>query len=274
MDFGTDDILAEYPGAIPLSSGGQKVVYTIEHPQFGVCVLKIGKSSSSNALERVRREFFVLGELDSPLFPKSYELHEYSGGRFSIVEEKLSAIPLSDRLSDFASIDAASRIAAEILSGLRLLWDRRVIHRDIKPDNILIGASDSVHIIDLGIARLLDEVSLTHDMAPMGPCTPIYAAPEQLANRKGEINYRCDQFSLGIVYAQLLLGGRHPFDPEIVGTGESVLANIFSGTWAISSLPEQNAAAVLPILSRLLGPEPHQRYRDPGKLQQALQELI
>jgi serine/threonine protein kinase len=273
MELETADILAMFPDAQPLSRGGQKAVYTVMHHEYGSCVLKIGKGRSSSALERVRREFEVLRALDTPCFPKAYQLERYPDGRFFILEERLDAVPLSVRICDYTDYRVASRIAADVVSGLRLLWERRVVHRDVKPDNILVSREGFVHIIDLGIARLLDEISVTHDLAPMGPCTPIYAAPEQLANRKREIDYRCDQFSLGIVYAQLLLGGRHPFDPTIAGGGESVLENIFSGRWAKDRLPGDCAKLVILVLQQLLGMEPHQRYRNPEQLEVALRAL-
>lgn len=61
-------------------------------------------------------------------------------------------------------------------------------------------------IIDLGIARFLDLESLTRTISPMGPCTPIYAAPEQLTNNKALIDPRTDFFGLGIIALELYLG--------------------------------------------------------------------
>lgn len=273
MILETADILAEFPGAVELAAGGQKVVYAVDDPRHGPCVLKIGKGNSRSALERVRREVEVLQSLESEFFPKAYLLEQLPDGRFFILEERISGQPLSERIGDFADPASASALMAQVITGLRLLWDRRIVHRDVKPDNLIVSSGGQIRIIDLGIARLLDEISVTHDFAPMGPCTPIYASPEQLANRKGEINYRCDQFAIGIVYAQLLLEGRHPFDPTVTGSGDSVLANILANNWARDDVRARAGDRALKLVEKLLGREPFLRFRDTIALEQAFREL-
>jgi serine/threonine protein kinase len=159
--------------------------------------------------------------------------------------------------------------------GLHELWSRRVVHRDVKPDNILIRNTDgSPCIIDLGIARLLDRTSLTVSYLPQGPCTPPYAAPEQLTNRKARIDWRTDQFALGIVLAQLLLAGRHAFDPAAVGVGDSVPDNIAGGHWARDLVRAVAGHLLHDVLIKMLGPEPHQRFRTPGSLHEALGKCL
>ena len=168
----------------------------------------------------------------------------------------------------------AAHLIGEIVVGLRELWDRGVVHRDVKADNLLLTVDGQPRIIDLGIARLLYLESLTYSLAPLGPCTPAYAAPEQLANRKSEINHRADQFALGIVFAQLLLRGEHPFSPVLVGEGDSTVENIVSGKWATDLLDGDQLAPVKPVVVKMLGHEPYQRFRRPDDLSTALTSII
>lgn len=268
-----DDIVRNYDDAVKIGEGGQKVVFSIHHPIYGPCVLKIGQSRSNQTLERIRREFSVLASLDSSHFPKCYSLDVVADHRFVVLEQALPGTPLTEILTEFNSFDRSLHFAANLVKALSLLWERRVIHRDVKPANILIGANDHVFVIDLGIARLLDEISLTHTFAARGPCTPVYAAPEQLRNRKHEINHRCDQFAVGIVLAQLLLGGRHPFDPNVVGNGDSTVENILLGNWASAAAPISHNTQLLQLLARMLAREPHARYRTPNQLMGALSSI-
>lgn len=129
-------------------------------------------------------------------------------------------------------------------------------------------------IIDLGIARLLDLESLTYSFVARGPCTPYYAAPEQLKNRKAMIDKRTDQFSIGIVLMQLVLKGNHPFDPNLIGEGESIEHNILNGKWFKEIFNNSDLQALCPLAIKLLGNEPFERYRQPDSLLNAIDRCL
>jgi len=270
-ELDVSDILAKFPGAIELNRGGQKVVYEFDHPTYGPTVVKVGRFASPASLERIRREFDTLASLDSEYFPKCYEFDELSDQRFLILEERLDGRDLSEHIRDYGALGDATELTYEVALGLTNLWERRIVHRDIKPQNIIVTASGP-RIIDLGIARLLDCTSLTATNRPYGPCTPAYASPEQLENRKDSIDHRSDQFSLGIVYGQLLLMGTHPFNPAIAG-GPDTVGNILEARWGRDALSEQGHDVAIPVLDRLLGREPHMRFRRPLDLLEALGRL-
>ena len=129
-------------------------------------------------------------------------------------------------------------------------------------------------IIDLGIARLLKEESLTQTIALIGPATLSYAAPEQLLNRKASIDIRTDQFNLGIITMQLLLKGAHPFDPRLVGSGEHIPDNIINGQWYKGPLIEENFSFLRPLIFKLLGREPYMRFRTPEALEKQIESCL
>lgn len=262
-----DDILSEYSEVSLLKRGGQRAVYRVTAPKLGVVVLKIGEYSSPQALERIRREVAVLRGLDSPYFPKNLGFETHGANTFILLEEYVPSRPLSECLGEFTAPRRALGLAQHLVGGLDLLWQKRVVHRDVKPDNILITSDGKPKIIDLGIARLLDSESLTRTLNAVGPCTPVYAAPEQLRNRKAKIDHRTDQFNLGMIFVQLLLGGRHPFDPRVVGRGESIVANILNNLWASEVFRGLNLPGPWNRLAlRLLGNEPFMRYRTTAEL--------
>jgi serine/threonine-protein kinase len=267
-----DDILAKYKSPRLLSDeGGQKIVFVVVHPKFGECVLKVGYYSSRSGLERIQREVAILRGISSEYFPRNFDFEVIDGERYLILEELLQGETLAKSMDKY-SLEAAIALIAELVVALNILWAKRIVHRDVKPQNIIV-TDKGARVIDLGIARLLDATSLTDTMAPFGPRTPYYASPEQIENRKRDIDCRSDQFNLGIILAQLILKGVHPFDPEIVRNDRSILENIQSGQWARGIIEKKVSSPLYALIDRLLGHEPYQRFRRADDLQAILAEL-
>ncbi|MDP2983661.1 MAG: serine/threonine-protein kinase [Candidatus Latescibacter sp.] len=268
-----DDILIRFPGAYRLGGGSQKEVYLYEDKNLGKIVLKIGLFFTPQTLERIKREVAILCELSSPVFPKHINFEVIDNIRFLIFEEYIDGTPLDDCIHDYTTPEKAFSLLLILLSGLSELWLKRVVHRDLKPANIMV-TKDGPRIIDLGIARFLDSTSLTHTFAPFGPCTPNYASPEQLENRKRDIDHRTDQFSLGIVIGQLILDGEHPFDPRITHQGRSIPENILTGNWAKNQIRDKTSPAEYFIITKLLAPQPYMRFRLPNELINAVIKVV
>ncbi len=254
-----DQVIQRCSDVSSMAEGGQKKVLAAVHPDFGSVVIKHGEYHHATKLERITREVELLRELDSQYYPKQYEfLVEPVRREFLIIEERLDAVELadaSDRFSDDASILALLR---QLVCALDVIWRRNVVHRDLKPANILVTEADEPRIIDLGIARFLDEVSLTHSLAFHGPATPIYAAPEQLMNRKAMINHRTDFFVLGVVILELM-HGFHPFDPRRVGNDQTLIDNVLSGDF-LPPEPSRDGRLV-GFVNGVLNPKPFKRFR-------------
>ena len=195
---GFSALLSQYSNVVECGKGGQKTVYEASHPTFGHVAIKRGQYTSDASLERITREVQLLKSLDSAYFPKNYEfLVDPAEREFLIVEEFLDASPLSAVASRFASELNIVNLLGRIVTGMKPVWDRRIVHRDLKPDNILVTRDLLPKIVDFGIARFLDYKSLTKTLAWMGPATPMYASPEQLYNRKADIDVRTDFFCSG-----------------------------------------------------------------------------
>ena len=272
--FDHKDILGLFAAPALLKQGGQKVVYRATHPTHGEVVLKIGKFASETSLERIKREVAVLRDITSDYYPRMFEFEVFPDSRFLIVEQYIDSIPLGDCFTRFAAPTTALELIHEVTTALTVLWGKRVVHRDLKPDNILIRKDGKPKVIDLGIARLLDDESLTRTVAVSGPCTPIYAAPEQLTNRKNDIDIRTDQFCLGIILGQLVLSGEHPFNPTLVKSGASIVDNILNDNWARNEIETVANHALFRLCEKLLGNQPHLRFRRAEFLLDAITETL
>lgn len=254
-----ENILDRCKNLKKLAEGGQKRVYCCDYEDYGKVIIKIGEYRYSTSLERIQREIDLLKEIDSIYYPKNYEfIIDPTKRQFIIIEEFIEAVELSKIQNRFDDDDSILDFLNKLLCALNILWERRVVHRDIKPANILVTSQNEPRIIDLGIARELDKTSLTATLAASGPCTPIYAAPEQIENYKNMIDIRTDFFLLALLVSELLLGF-HPFDPTYVGNQCTIIENILSGTYVQPS--NDHDTKLVDFTVRNLNIKPYKRFR-------------
>lgn len=253
-----NEILQSCTNIEPLAKGGQKTVQSATHPKYGEIVIKHGEYTSSSSLDRITREVNLLRDIDSPHYPKNYDFTvDPTSQEFLIIEERLDAVQLGQVSNRFSSDAAALDLLRNLVKALNVIWQRNVVHRDIKPANILITSSGIPKIIDLGIARFLGKTSLTRTAALRGPATTVYAAPEQLNNKKSMIGVRTDFFLLGIVTLELVCGF-HPFHPKHVKNNKGIADNIINGNYV---RPSGSNELINEFTNRVLKPEPFRRPR-------------
>ncbi len=250
-----------------IATGGQKEVSLYFNDERGKVVKKTGKCSSLASLERIKREVGILESIQSPYFPMIYEFSYDLDGNFVIWEEYIDGQTLLECASDLVTEVAIIDFIIELVKGLSILWNKNIVHRDIKPENLLIRNDNQLKIIDLGIAKNLDAESLTKTHLIMGPCTPVYASPEQLRNDKRAIDKRSDFFSIGILMATLLQRV-HPFSPEIIPGSLGIIENILSDKYVIKTISSETKS----IINKLLSNKPYNRYRTHKQLLIALEE--
>ncbi len=149
-----------------------------------------------------------------------------------------------------------------LFEGLKLLWGKKIVHRDLKPENILIRPNMLPVIIDLGIAKSMSEgATIITNPAFPSPCTPRYAAPEQLTNNKAEVTYKTDQFSVGVI-AFSALTGIFPYGSDAEIGIEGVIHNFYSGQMA--KIKDHNVSVsdgMTKFIEKLLKVYPYQRFR-------------
>jgi eukaryotic-like serine/threonine-protein kinase len=255
----------ELKNICPLVNGGQKQVSLAEHPLLGKVIYKTGKFSNPSSLERIKREIDFLSSVNTPHFPQNHSFQvDSANNTFHIIEEYIDGSTL-ERPGIFSNEIDIIRFLRQVLIPLMMLWNRQIVHRDLKPQNIMLRKDGMVVVIDLGIARFLELDSLTNTFNLMGPCTPVYAAPEQLRNEKKIIDERTDFFSLGIVALEGFLGF-HPFDPAHVGNTNNIVENIVKGIYVQPSSIKSCSPAFSGLFNGLLRPRQHQRFRQSGIL--------
>jgi len=193
--------------------GGQKAVYKTTSKQWGDVVVKYVLPDGNFA--RIKREIDIAKSNTFPHVPTIFDCNHVSSGDATglyIVEQYVKGEDLRTILDNNRklSFSQAMLLLQELLETVKKLEECNVVHRDIKPDNVIRDHSGHFWLIDFGIARDLNQVSLTATDANLGPHTAGYAAPEQFRNMKKKIDSRADLFSIGVL-AYEMLTGKHPF---------------------------------------------------------------
>jgi len=216
-----------------------------------------GQSASPNERAELRvrlaREAAAAGRLSHPNIVTVYQLGEVDGNQY-LVEELVTGRPLSTLLADGEpmSPDDSIAILSQIASALDYAHGQGVVHRDVKPANILVREDRTVKITDFGIAHLASQ-TITRTGSTFG--TPAYMSPEQI--RSARVTGSADQFSLAVLAYQML-GGRRPFQAP---TDAALIYAILSGEPAPlstlnSAIPVRSSESIAKALSK----DPADRY--------------
>lgn len=257
-----------------IAKGGQKVVYLAakkDNPCEQV-IIKEASITSAASLQRIMREVSFLSSINSPYFPKnlgsSFDLKTMT---ITIIEEFVEGSTLRNCMQNYSDWPSIQVLLNQLIDGLSSVWSRHVVHRDLKPENIIIKTNGTPCIIDFGIARFLDMDSITNTLQQMGPCTPLYASPEQLRNDKTAIDLRTDFYALGIIALELYLQ-QHPFHPDIVGGG-MLYDNLLQGKYALSSATRKEDDHLKILANNLLQVQPYMRPRTIEQLRNLINNI-
>ena len=196
-----------------LGRGATGEVWLTSHPErktpLAVKILKFKEdenSFSNEIIARFLREAEIAASLNHPNIVKVYEVNMHKGTYF-IVMEYVEGANLREQLrSRGKAFDQTQLIdiCLDVINGLKAAWEKNIIHRDIKPDNIIMDKDGNVKLADLGIAKQLNTVeSLTPTGYVIG--TPEYISPEQAMGKK-KIDCRTDIYSLGATLYHLSTG--------------------------------------------------------------------
>ena len=203
MHFGDYELLNE------IGRGGQGVVYRARQKSLNrtvaLKVIGLGRWASTPHLRRFRHEAESAARLEHPQIVPIYEIGEGDGScYFSMkfveggeLDEVVRREPMSTR--------RAAELLVKIARTVHFAHERGILHRDIKPGNILVDKNGEPHLTDFGLARLIEQEStITNSFDVLG--TPSYMAPEQAAGRVKELTAAADVYSLGAVFYQMLTG--------------------------------------------------------------------
>ncbi len=157
----------------------------------------------ADQLERFRREAKAIAKLSSPYVVGVIDVGEDDGTPF-IVLEHIAGETLKERIKRSHRLDSAEAVAyaIEVARGLQAAHDRGIVHRDVKPQNVLLDLDGAARVTDFGIARSLTEEGLTADGRVLG--TTDYVSPEQALGHP--VTPQSDLYSLGVVLFEMLTG--------------------------------------------------------------------
>jgi serine/threonine-protein kinase len=204
--------IGKYEIISKVAEGGMGALYKARHPTLDRVVLlkKLTLRGGSQFIERFRREARMMMDFKNDHIVQVHD-HFKEGQHYYIVEEYVDGISLDAliRRERYLSNEAAMLILYEVCKALKYAHDKQVIHRDIKPGNILLSRQGEVKLADFGIATSLEDTEdgLTRDGMVLG--TPSYIPPEQIDDAKS-VDRRADIYSLGVVLYEMLTG-RTPY---------------------------------------------------------------
>src|SRR6266705_542739 len=203
--FGDYELLEE------IGRGGQGVVYRAHQKSLNrtvaLKVIGLGHWATEAHLKRFRREAEAAARLDHPCIVPIHEVGEREGSCYfsmNLVE--------GSQLDDVAKrepmpLRRAAELIAKLARAVHYAHEHGILHRDIKPGNVLLDRNGEPHLTDFGLARLVEtESTVTHTMEVLG--TPSYMAPEQAKGDNAAVSNATDVYGLGAVLYQLLTG--HP----------------------------------------------------------------
>jgi serine/threonine protein kinase/tetratricopeptide (TPR) repeat protein len=203
MEFGDYELLEE------IGRGSQGVVYRARQKSLNrtvaIKVIGLGHWATEAHLKRFRREAEAAASLNHPDIVPIYEVGERDGSCFfsmGLVE--------GGQLDEIAQREAmpfrrAVELMAKLARTIHYAHEHGILHRDIKPGNILLDDKGEPHLTDFGLARLVEtESTVTRTMEVLG--TPSYMAPEQAAGNNARVSRATDVYGLGAVFYQLLTG--------------------------------------------------------------------
>jgi eukaryotic-like serine/threonine-protein kinase len=247
-----------------LGSGGMSTVYlardtTLDRP-VAVKVMHREMSEQADQLERFRQEARAVAKLSHPNVVSVIDAGE-DGGYPYIVFEYVEGETLKARINRIGALDVQESLAyaIEIARGLTVAHARKMVHRDIKPQNVLIDAEGRAKLTDFGISRQLEQDGMTATGRVLG--TTDYVAPEQAMGRGAD--QRSDIYSLGVVLYEMFTG-EVPFAADSqVGVAMKHVNEELPDVQALR--PELSAASAL-VVERATSKDPAKRYADIGEM--------
>lgn len=251
----------------PLGQGGQKLVFSARHASEGDVVLKL--ILRADQPEMVEREILAVNQVQSPRVPRISETGHITTPLGPVVwlrEQRISGQTVRDRVR--ASIlpnRELFRLGLHVLEALAKAEEAKIVHRDVKPDNLMVDSHGDFWLLDFGLARHLQLDSLTASNLPFGKVTWGYSPPEQCRNLKATIDARADLFALGVTLHECATG-TNPFRQGAANQLE-VLRRVERDPLPALNLPGPKAAAFRDLVSAMT-----QKRRDhrPATVQEAL----
>lgn len=264
--------LGAYQIVAPLGEGGMAAVYKAHHAAteryVALKILPRHFASDPNFVTRFKQEAKVLAQLQHPHILPVFDFGEAEGYTY-LVMPYIKGGTLTDLLKGQPlSLANIRRITLQIGGALDYAHARGLVHRDVKPSNVLIDETGNCLLSDFGLAKILEgNATITTSGAVMG--TPVYMSPEQGMGQK--VDRRTDIYSLGVILFEMAVGS----PPYKADTPMAVMIKHISDPLPVpSSLVEGFPESLESVILKSLAKNPDDRYQTAGAVVQALQTAI
>jgi serine/threonine protein kinase len=266
--------LGKYRVLERLGRGGMGAVYLCEHvvmgQQVAVKVLPEVRAENPASVARFYREARAAAALNHPNIIRAHDIDQEGKIHF-LVMEYVDGVSLHDlvELSGPLPVLRASHYVHQTALGLHVMHQAGLIHRDVKPSNILVDRNGTVKILDLGLARFFTDHQdmLTRefdDQIIMG--TADFLSPEQGRNSH-DVDIRADVYSLGATF-YFLLAGRAPFEGKTVT--QKLLCHQLEEPTPLTTLRPDVPAELVALIARMMAKDPNQRYQSAAAIVEGL----
>lgn len=248
-----------------IGEGTYKQTFLVNTADGQQLALKVYKSDIID--ERSKREIGAMKRCNHHGIARLYHIGIFKYGKIDhlfTIEEYLSGGTLHQRVQrdGFLDIPFTINIGSQLIGAIEHIQALHLVHRDLKPDNILFrNDGDTCVITDFGLVRDLNATSVTNTWIMQGPGTPFFAAPEQLNNEKLLIDWRTDQFSLGILLYVSMFGD-HPFMTTGM-SNKNTVNNVAQRRSVSKDFISNIKSSGLIALETMVAVWPAQRYRTP-----------
>jgi hypothetical protein len=257
-----------------LGSGGMGSVYLCEHKfmrrRVAVKVLPSAKAEESSALERFYREARAVAALDHPNIVRAYDIDQDDKLHF-LVMEYIDGSSLQEIVKRHGPLDPirAAHYVSQAAGALEHAYETaKLIHRDIKPGNILVDRAGTVKVLDMGLARFFedDESNITgkYDENVLG--TADYLAPEQALDSHN-VDIRADIYSLGATF-YFCLTGCTPFEGGTIA--QKLIWHQTRRPKSVRAIRPEVLPELAAVVEKMMAKDPGQRFQTPAEVVTAL----
>ncbi len=273
MPFQVGETVGQYQILEQLGQGGMATVYKGYHAALdrnvAIKVLHPAFTEDPNFLARFQREARVVAKLDHPNIVPIYDFSQHHNQPY-LVMKFIKGETLKARLTQKKmSIEEAMPIIEKVAAGLQYAHKKGIVHRDVKPSNVLLSDDGEIYLTDFGLARIAQTGSSTLTSDQMVG-TPQYISPEQ-AMSKSDLDFRTDIYSFGVMIYEIVVG-RVPYNAD------TPFAVIHDHIYTPLPLPRKVnpgvSESVEQVLLKALAKNPQDRFADINTMLKALRIAV
>ncbi|MCB8919490.1 MAG: serine/threonine protein kinase [Ardenticatenaceae bacterium] len=258
-----------------LGQGGMSAVYQATDPNLrrvvAVKLIHTHLSDDPSFVRRFEEEATTVAQLRHPNIIQIYDFN-HDGDTYYIVFEFIPGETLHDRMKRLQAVgrrmdlNEVLSIATSVADALDYAHSRNLVHRDVKPANVMLNVHNQAILMDFGIVKIMGGTQHTATGATIG--TARYMSPEQI--RSANIDGRTDIYSLGVMLYEML-AGRAPFEADSAMT--TMMMHVTDPVPDLRQFRPDLPAGLLAVVNRALAKDPNQRYRTAGEFVAALRAV-